>query len=200
MDHISFTTHAEIRTAQGLKRLQGPVPESFRRAKQREEEDEVTQIPEPKSTGELDGETTFMSVIFHLVLSIIEADQSHRIGPPIRHSLRIPHRRGQPTPDFRPQPPGQGHRASLRLPLAVVPQHRLEVHEAVLLGALVARAAVDLQDREAAVFGEDGTYGCWYMGRRPVFVWSGNWALPTAWQSKWSLGLPRSPPQRNTRW
>ncbi|KAF3763793.1 hypothetical protein M406DRAFT_352491, partial [Cryphonectria parasitica EP155] len=39
---------------------EGPIPESFRRARQKEEQESV-QVPDNKSTGELEGETTFMT-------------------------------------------------------------------------------------------------------------------------------------------
>lgn len=51
-------------------KMQGPIPESFRRTKQREE-DEATQIHEPKPAGEFDGETTFMYALFDSGLGMV---------------------------------------------------------------------------------------------------------------------------------
>lgn len=117
---------------------QGPIPESFRRARHGEDQD-ATVIPDTKSHEDFDGDMTFMWVILlarHLATEPADNITTLRTaGPPTPPLWRIPHPQG---------PPPRGCRRQLQNPrplryLHPLPEvvHSLEVVAAELVAPVV---------------------------------------------------------------
>ncbi|KAI3402043.1 hypothetical protein diail_4017 [Diaporthe ilicicola] len=89
---------------------EGPIAESFRRAKQREEQ-ATTQLPDAKSTGEPEGETTFMTTD----TSFVDNPSSSRAaGPKFQTPAPKPRTSRVPAPSTRGGSQTRGGRGGTR--------------------------------------------------------------------------------------